>query len=93
MKSLEAARFDEMKNKTFDLVRVTERLCEFCERPIDKKERVLKKVQISDRDDYEKLLTRAKVYDRAEVNLEKNKIYFYDHDFPGDVHPSCVEKL
>ena len=22
-------------------------------------------------------------------DIENNKIYFYNHDYPGDVHPSC----
>lgn len=92
-KALGIAKFEEMKNKTFEVVRVTERLCEFCDGIMDIKEQVLRAIQISNRNDYENLLTRSKAYDRAEVDLEDSKIYFYDHDYPGDVHPSCVEKL
>ena len=54
---------------------------------------MLRTIQISDYKDCENLLTRSRVYDRAEVDLENTKIYFYDHDYPGDVYPSCVEKL
>jgi len=92
-KALGIARFEEMKSKIFEVIRVTERLCEFCNGVIDAKEQVLRAIQISDRNDYENLLTRSKAYDRAEVDLENNKVYFYDHDYPGDVHPQCVEKL
>ncbi|MFQ6080876.1 MAG: hypothetical protein ACE5OW_04315 [Candidatus Bathyarchaeia archaeon] len=92
-KALKTAKFKEMKNKIFEVIRVTERLCELCDGVIDTRERVLRTVQISDRKDYENLLTRSKVYDRAEVDLENTKIYFCDHDYPGDVHPSCAEKL
>lgn len=57
------------------------------------KEKLLRKVQFSSKADLLNLLDRAKAYDRAEVDIENGKIYFYDHDFPGDVHPECVEKL
>jgi len=92
-KALREAKFEEMKNKTFKVIRVTERLCELCDGIIDTKERVLRKIRISDRSCHENLLTRSKAYDRAEVDLENAIIYFYDHDYLGDVHPSCVEKL
>jgi hypothetical protein len=39
------------------------------------------------------LLDRARAHDRAEIDVENGKVYFYDHDFPGDVHPECIEKL
>jgi len=92
-KALTTAKFEEMQNKTFKVSLITERLCELCDGVMDTKERVLRTIQISNREDYENLLTRSKAYDRAEVDLEDSKIYFYDHDYPGDVHPSCVEKL
>jgi len=46
---------------------------------------------ISDRRDYDNLLTRAKMYDRADVDIENNKIYLHTHDYPDDVHPSCIK--
>ena len=92
-KSLESATFQEMRNREFKVLLITEQLCELCGKPMDRKEKMLRMVQISDHDDYKSLLTRARVYDRAEVDLENGKIYFYDRDYPGDVHPSCVEKL
>jgi len=91
--ALKTMKFEEMRNKTFEVRLITERLCEFCDGVIDTKERVLRTIQISDRQDYENLLMRSKVYDRAEVDLEDTKIYFYSHDYPGDVHQSCLEKL
>ena len=92
-KALQTVKFGEMEKRTFEVTLITERLCEICDRAIDTKEKTLKTIHISDLRDYDNLLTRAKVYDRAEVDIENNKIYFYNHDYPGDVHPSCIEKL
>jgi len=91
--ALKTMKFEEMRNKTFEVRLITERLCEFCDGVIDTKERVLRTIQISDSQDYENLLMRSKVYDQAEVDLEDTKIYFYAHDYPGDAHQSCLEKL
>jgi hypothetical protein len=82
-----------MENKTFEVTLITERLCEICDKVIDTREKAMKTIHISDRRDYDNLLTRAKIYDRAEMDIENNKIYFYDHDYPGDVHPGCIESL
>ena len=60
---------------------------------MDRREKMLRTVRVSDQDDYKNLLTRVRVYDRAEVDLETNELYFYDRNYPGDVHPSCIEKL
>ena len=60
---------------------------------MDRKEKMLRMVRVSDQDDYNNLLTRARVYDRAEVDLETNEVYFYDRNYPGDVHLSCIQKL
>jgi len=92
-KALQTVKFGEMENKTFEVTLITERLCEICDKAIDTKEKVMKTIHISDRKDYDNLLTRAKIYDCVEVDIENNKIYFYNHDYPGDVHPSCIEKL
>jgi len=92
-KALQTVKFGEMEKKTFEVTLITERLCEICDRVIDTKEKTLKMIHISDRRDYDNLLTRAKAYDRAEVDIENKKIYFYNHDYPGDVHPGCIEKL
>jgi hypothetical protein len=90
-KELQSVKFGEMENKTFEVTLVTERLCEICDGVIDTKEKVMKTIRISDRRDYDNLLVRVKVYDRAEADIENNKIYVYNHDYPGDVHPSCIE--
>jgi len=92
-KSLESATFQEMGNREFKVLLITEQLCELCGKPMDTKKKMLRRVQISDEDDYRNLLTRARVYDRAEVDLENSEIYFYDRDYPGDVHPTCLKKL
>jgi len=92
-KALATVKFEEMQNKMFKISLITERLCELCDGVIDTKERLLRTIQMSNREDYEHLLTRSKAYDRSEVDLETNMVYFYDHDYPGDVHPSCVQKL
>lgn len=91
-KVLRAVKFKEVENKTFVVVQVTEKLCEFCEKPLDREEREVKSIQISNPDDYGNLLIKARAHDRVEVDLEENRIYFYDHDYPGDVHPTCLEK-
>jgi len=92
-KSLSEVKFEELKGKSFKLILVVEMLCEVCEKPLGKKEKLLRKIQILSRDDYQNLLNRAAVHDRVEVDVENGKIHFYDHDFPGDVHPKCIEKL
>jgi hypothetical protein len=92
-KKLTKAKFEEIKGKTLELVRVVEMMCEVCDKPMSTKERPQKKVQILSKEDFDGLLNRASVHDRAEIDIEAGKVYFYDHDFPGDVHPACVEKL
>jgi len=92
-KSLSEVKFDELKDKSFELIRVVELLCEVCEKPLGVKEKFSRKIQISSKEDYQNLLRRATVHDRVEVDVENRKIYLYDHDFPGDIHPECIEKL
>jgi hypothetical protein len=92
-KDLKTIKFEELRGKSFELIRVVEMLCEVCQKPLNAKEKALRKVQIETSEDYQNLLNRATVHDRAEIDLEKGKIYFYDHDFPGDIHPECIEKL
>jgi hypothetical protein len=91
--ALSAVDFEEMKGKTFTEVRVTEKLCEVCDKPIRAEEKVLKTIVIADYDTYSNLFTRQRAHDRVEVDVEENKIYLYHHDYPGDVHPGCIEKL
>lgn len=88
-----AIKSEEMKNQSFEVLRVTEKMCELCDEVIDIREKVLRTIHISNDRDCENLLTRSKAYDRVEVDLQEGKIYFYDHDYPGEVHPRCVEKL
>ena len=90
---MSAVSFEEMKGKTFTEIRVTEKLCEVCDKPIRAEEKVLKTIMIADYDIYSNLFTRQRAHDRVEVDLEENKIYLYHHDYPGDVHPGCIEKL
>jgi hypothetical protein len=92
-KSLSEVKFEHLKGKSFEVIRVVEMLCEVCEKPLSVKEKFLRKIQISSEKDYRDLLNRAAVHDRVEVDVENGKIYLYDHDFPGDVHPECIEKL
>ena len=92
-KNLSEVQFEELKDKSFELIRVVEMLCEVCKKPLSTKEKLLRAVQIQSRDDYLNILNRARVHDRAEVDVENRKIYFYDHDFPGDIHQECIEKL
>jgi hypothetical protein len=92
-RSLSETRFEELKDRSFELVRVVEMLCEVCEKPLSGREKPLKTIQILNLDDYQNLLNKARVHDRAEVDFENGRIYFYDHDFPGDIHPECIGKL
>jgi len=92
-KALQIVKFEEMEKKTFEVTLITERLCEICDKKIDTKEKTMKTIHISNRKDYDNLLTRAKAYDHTEVDIKNNKIYFHNHDYPGEIHPSCIEKL
>ena len=85
--------YEEMKGKTFTEIRVEEKLCEVCDKPLRAVEKTLTGIQISDYNSYSNLLTRQRAHDRVEVDLEENKIYVYHHDYPGEVHPGCIEKL
>ena len=89
-KSLSEVKFEDMKGKDFELILVVEMLCEVCEKPLGTREKILRRTQILSREDYQNLLNRATVHDRVEVDVENGKIYFYDHDFPGDVHSECI---
>jgi len=90
---LSTVGYEEMKDKTFTEVRVTEKLCEVCDKPLRTEEKTLKTVEITDYNSYTNLLTRQRAHDRVEVDLEENKIYVYHHDYPGDIHPGCIETL
>jgi hypothetical protein len=92
-KSLSEATFDELRDRSFELIRVVEMLCEVCEKPLGKKENAFRRIRITRTEDFQNLLDRARVHDRAEVDVDKSKIYFFDHDFPGDIHSECIEKL
>lgn len=90
---MSTVEYEEMRDKTFTVIRAVEKLCEVCDKPLRTEEKTLKTVQISDYNSYSNLLTRQRAHDRVEVDLEGNKIYLYHHDYPGDVHPGCIEKL
>jgi len=92
-RSLSEVNFVELEGKSFELVIAVEMLCEVCEKPLNTREKFLREIQFLSRDDYENLFNRAKAYDRVEVDLAGNKILLYIHDFPGDVHQECVDKL
>lgn len=85
--------YEEMKEKTFTEVRIDEKLCEVCDKPLRTEETILKTIHITDYSSYSNLLTRQRAHDRVEVDLDENKIYVYHHDYPGDVHQECIEKL
>ena len=85
--------YEEMKGKTFTVIRVDEKLCEICDKPLRIEEKVLKTLQVSDYNSYSNLLTRQRAHDRVEVDIEENAIYLYHHDYPGNAHPDCIEKL
>jgi hypothetical protein len=90
---LSTVGYDEMKDKTFTEVLLVEKLCEVCDKPVRTEEKMLKTMKISDYDSYSSLLTRQRAHERVEVDLEENKIFLYHHDYPGEVHANCIEKL
>ena len=92
-KNLSEVEFEHLKDRGFELFRVTEMLCEVCKKELRTKIKFLRRIQFSSKEDYQNLLGRVSVYDRAEIDVEKGEIYFYDHDFPGDIHPECLDKL
>jgi len=92
-RALSTVEFEEMKGKTFTEIRVDEKLCEVCDKPLRIEEKPLKTIQITDYNSYSNLLTRQRAHDRVEVDLEENKIYVYHHDYPGEIHQACIEKL
>lgn len=92
-RSLSSVEYEEMKGKTFTEIRVDEKLCEVCDKPLRTEEKILKTVQISDYNSYSNLLTRQRAHDRVEIDVEENRIYVYHHDYPGEIHPACIEKL
>ncbi len=93
LKSLSDVEFEELKDKNFELISIIEMLCELCQKPLNAKSKFLRKIQISTQEDYNNFVSRAQIHDRVEIDIEKCKIYLYDHDFPGDIHPECIEKL
>lgn len=93
MKKLSETKFEEFQGKRFEIVQVIEMLCEVCEKPLGKKEKQLRTVEIQSKEDLRNLLERASMHERAEIDLENGRIYLYDHDFPGDVHSECIDKL
>jgi len=93
LKNLQEVSIIELQGKTFEIIHVIEMLCEVCERQLGKKEKSLRTIQIMTEEDYRNLLERASAHERAEIDVENCKIYFYDHDFPGDIHAECIEKL
>jgi len=90
---LSTVEYDEVKGKTLTEIRVDEKLCEVCDKPLRTEEKALKTVQITDYNSYSNLLTRQRAHDRVEIDVEENKIYVYHHDYPGEIHPACIEKL
>lgn len=90
---MSTVQYEEMKDKTFTLIRVVEKLCEVCDKPFRTDEKIEKTVQVTDYESYANLLTRQRAHDRVEVDLDDDKIYVYHHDYPGDIHKECIEKL
>ncbi len=90
---LEDVKFEDLKDRSFKVVRVTLKLCEVCDGVINVEERMLRDIKVSNPREYRNLLIRFKPYDRVEIDVEEARIYLFDHDYPGDVHPECLEKM
>jgi len=92
-KNLSEVEFEFLKGRSFDLINVTEMLCEVCKKKLGTKTKFIRKVQVLSKEDFQNLLSRGSVHDRMEVDVESGQILFFDHDFPGDIHRECVDKL
>lgn len=92
-KSLSDFTFEELKGKSFEIISVIELLCEVCQKPLNERRKTIRRIKFSNMDELQNLLNKTKIYDRVEVDLEDGKIFFYSHDFPGDIHQECIEKL
>ena len=92
-KSLSEVTFKELEGKFFELILVTELLCEVCQKPLNERTKTLGKAKFLKMNDFQNLINKLRVYDRSEVDLGSHRIYFYNHDFPGDIHQKCLEKL
>jgi len=92
-RALSDVKYEDMKGKTFSEIRVVEKLCEVCDKPLSTEEKTLKTIEITDYNTYSNLLTRQRAHDRVEIDLEENKIFLHHHDYPGDIHPGCIAKL
>jgi len=90
---LSEVKFGVLTGKSFDIILIVEMLCEVCDKPLVTRERLLRRIQFLRIEDYQNLTNRAGIYDRVEVDMENARIYFYSHDYPGDIHPECAEKL
>jgi len=81
-----------MKGRTFEMVQVTDNLCEFCRQRVSSEEVRGKVITISTFSDHHSLLARAAAHDRVEVDLEEKLIYVYDHAYPCVFHPECLKR-
>ena len=93
MKSLSEVKFEELEGNSFELVLIVEMLCELCKKPLYEMKKPLRRIHFSSIGDLQNLQNRARIHDRSEVDVENCRIFFYDHDFPGDVHRECIAKL
>jgi hypothetical protein len=84
--------FAQMKGRTFQIVQVTDNLCEFCRQPVSVDEAGGRLFTISTFSDHHSLLARAAAHDRVEVDLEENRIYVFDHAYPCVFHPGCLRR-
>jgi len=81
-----------MKDRTFEMVQVTDNLCEFCRQPVSRDEVRGKVITLSSFNDHYSLLARAAAHDRVEVDFEESRIYVFDHAYPCVFHPECLKK-
>jgi hypothetical protein len=58
LKNLSEVKFDELKDKNFELISMVEMLCEVCQKPLSTKSKFLRKIQISTKEDYSNFLNR-----------------------------------
>lgn len=92
-KQLNEVTLEDLKGKTFEIINAVELLCEVCSKPLKTREKLIRRTLFITSEDFNNLQNRSKPYDRIEVDIENTKIYLCSHDYPGDIHEECLEKL
>ncbi len=89
---LSSLKFCDLENKEFEVIQVYNKLCEFCRQPVEREERKIKTIRITQLKDFDDLQKRAHAHQCVEVDCEENRIYQYDPTYPCIFHRLCLEE-